>query len=85
MKIQINADALSVPLRLVGRRLRLKDKVPLLGWTVSTRNRLCGKVVADKNYFIATVRIAAEESWNGQDSESDHAKTDLTLLEPPNA
>jgi hypothetical protein len=69
---------------LVGRRVRLKDKLPLVGWTVSTRNRLQGTVVADKNYYIATVRIEASDSWDGHSSESDHAKTDLTLLVPPN-
>lgn len=70
--------------RLVGRRVRLKDKMPLIGWTVSTRNRLRGTVVADINYSTATVRIAAADSWDGKDSESDHAKTDLKLLAPPN-
>lgn len=86
MKTQSDTDALSVPLhRLVGRRVRLKDKLPLVGWRVSTRNRLRGIVTADVNYSTATVRISAEDSWNGRESESDHAKTDLTLLEPPNA
>lgn len=86
MKTQSTTDAHGVPLhRLFGRRVRLKDKLPLVGWRVSTRNRLVGIVTADLNYCTATVRISAEESWNGQESESDHAKTDLTLLSPPNA
>jgi len=69
---------------LVGRRVRLRDKTPLLGWTVQTRNRLRGKVVADKNYYVATVRIEAADSWDGTLTESDHNKTDLTLLCPSN-
>jgi hypothetical protein len=85
MKTESDNAAHAVPLhRFVGRRVRLKDKLPLLGWTVSTRNRLRGVVVADKNYSTAVVRISADESWNGQETEGDHAKTDLTLLVPPN-